>query len=136
MVKRVRAGFGATVVVISIALAGVSCGRVAMDGGPAGAAVTREALVGDWVEPAPGLEGEVQGFSLHEDGTASSINMATLLYRRWRLDNGKLVLTGESIGNRTSSLFDEAYRVHSVSTGRLELIDDQGRTQIFARPAL
>lgn len=35
-------------------------------------------LVGGWEEPVPGQPGRFQGYRLNKDGTASSINMATL----------------------------------------------------------
>ena len=37
-------------------------------------------IVGSWVEPVPGLEGQVQGIKMEEGGVASSVNMATLVY--------------------------------------------------------
>jgi hypothetical protein len=122
---------GLAVVVALIAAIGVSaCGGVRDQG-----VVSPQAgLIGDWVEPVPGMEHEVQGISLHENGTAASINMATLRYQRWRLEGDTLTLTGESIGNRTSSTFDEVYRVRSANEGRLELIDEQGQTRVFVRP--
>lgn len=137
MNKRIWLGFGlgAVAVVALIAVAGViKFNAIGNDVVLVGTAVTRADLIGDWVEPVPGMEDEVQGFSLHEDGNAASINMATLRYQRWRFDNGELILTGESIGNRTSSTFDEVYRVQSLGQGRVELIDDQGRMQVFVRP--
>lgn len=34
-------------------------------------------IVGAWVEPVPGMEGQVQGINIEEGGIASSVNMAT-----------------------------------------------------------
>lgn len=56
-------------------------------------------LEGSWVEPVPGMEEQTQGFTLNEDGTAVSINMATLQYQEWSASGDTLVLTGKSIGN-------------------------------------
>lgn len=56
-------------------------------------------LEGSWVEPVPGMEEQTQGFTLNEDGTAVSINMATLQYQEWSAGGDTLVLTGKSIGN-------------------------------------
>jgi hypothetical protein len=51
-----------------------------------------EEPIGSWLEPVPGQPGEVQGFTLHGDGTAESINTATLQHAHWRLEGHVLVL--------------------------------------------
>lgn len=56
-------------------------------------------LEGSWVEPVPSMEEQTQGFTLNEDGTAVSINMATLQYQEWSASGDTLVLTGKSTGN-------------------------------------
>lgn len=56
-------------------------------------------LEGSWVEPVPGMDEQTQGFTLNEDGTAVSINMATLQYQEWSASGDTLVLTGKSTGN-------------------------------------
>ena len=92
-----------------------------------------EAYLGDWVEPIPGMEDQVQGFSLREGGVAESIEMSTLQYRHWRVEDEALMLSGESIGNGLISDFEETYRVESVDAQRLELIDAQGRSRVYQR---
>lgn len=59
-------------------------------------------IAGSWVEPNPINAEEVQGFKLNPDGTAASINMATLEMQRWSLlDNLKqLSLQSRSVGNK------------------------------------
>ena len=79
-------------------------------------------LIGSWVQPIPGNEKETQGFTLNADGTAQSNNMFTLLYKRWNLNDSTLVLTAESIGNRTSSIFDDVYKIKMLGNGKLILI--------------
>jgi len=78
-------------------------------------------LIGSWVEPIPGNPNAIQGFTLNEDGTASSINMHTLLYQKWVLKPGKLILTAKSIGNHSSSIDDEAYTIELVGKNSLKL---------------
>jgi hypothetical protein len=78
-------------------------------------------LMGSWVQPNPINEQEVQGFSLQPDSTAQSINMATLLYKKWWMANGKLVLVAESIGNRQSSMDTTAYEIVPSSADSLVL---------------
>ena len=52
-------------------------------------------IVGAWVEPVPGMEGQVQGINIEEGGIASSVNMATLVYESWKQEGDQLVLTGK-----------------------------------------
>ena len=59
-------------------------------------------IVGSWVEPVPGLEGQVQGIKMEEGGVASSVNMATLVYESWKQEGTKLILTGKSIKRLTA----------------------------------
>ena len=89
-----------------------------------GSAITSEdkaLFIGSWVEPIPGNEDAVQGFSLYEDGTASSINMNTLLYQKWALKEGQLILTAKSIGNHSSSVDDETYTIELIGKNSLKL---------------
>ena len=53
-------------------------------------------IEGAWVEPVPGMENMQQGFVLEPDGTASSINMATLQYESWKKEGDVLILAGKS----------------------------------------
>lgn len=78
-------------------------------------------LLGSWIEPIPGNKKEFQGFTLNSDGTAKSINMATLQYQKWQYKDGKLILTSKSIGNKTSSVGEEVYTVISVNENYLFL---------------
>ncbi len=68
--------------------------------------LNKENLVGIWVQPVPGMA-LVQGIELKEDGSARSVNMATLKYESWELDGRSIVLRGTSIGNGTSSTFSD-----------------------------
>lgn len=56
----------------------------------------RVSLSGSRTEPAPGLAPAQQGFLLKSDGRASSINMATLQYQKWRQEGNKLILSGKA----------------------------------------
>lgn len=78
-------------------------------------------LLGSWIEPVPGDINEVQGFTLKSDGSASSINMATLLYQNWEIKDDKLILTAKSIGNKTSSIEKETYKIISINKSYLYL---------------
>ena len=76
-------------------------------------------LEGSWVEPVPGMEEQTQGFTLNEDGTAVSINMATLQYQEWSASGDTLVLTGKSIGNGQTIDVADTLLIVSVSADSL-----------------
>ena len=88
-------------------------------------------LLGPWL-----LDGQDWGFTLYSDGTASSINAATLIYHNWRIKSDRLCLTIRSIGNHTESVDEECrkYRI-AGEKGRAELIIGKGTSQeIYRRP--
>lgn len=76
---------------------------------------------GRWTAPVPGMEGQEQGFELKKDGTAESINTATLQYRTWERQDSKLILTGESIGNHATIPFSDTLTIVSLDNGKLAL---------------
>lgn len=88
-------------------------------------------IVGEWIQPVPGMEGQFQGINIKEGGDASSINMHTLVYQSWRHNGDKLTLKGESIGNGQTIQFDEVYEVEKLS-GRT-LILKNGEEEIRFR---
>jgi len=80
-------------------------------------------FIGSWIQPNPINEKEVQGFILNTDGTAQSINMATLKYKKWWINSDKLVLVLESIGNRVSTIDTIKYDVIVINDKELKLKD-------------
>ena len=80
-------------------------------------------LIGSWVEPNPINEKEMQGIKINTDGTAESINMATLLYKKWWKDADKLFLVSESIGNGSSSIDTTKYEIVKLNEKEIELKD-------------
>lgn len=82
-------------------------------------------LLGTWVKPVQGNKSEVQGFTLKKDGSASSINMVELLYQNWEVKDDKLVLTVKSIGNKTSSIDKEIYKIIAINKSYLYLKKDK-----------
>ncbi len=78
-------------------------------------------LIGSWVEPNPINKNEVQGFKIKEDGNMESINMATLLYKKWWEEQGKLYLVSESIGNGSTSFDTTIFEIISLSERKLEI---------------
>lgn len=94
--------------------------------------ITPISIVGSWIEPIPGMEG-VQGFKLAPDGVATSINMATLLYNSWTLDNGTLYLSGQSIGNGQTIDVNDVWTVETLSADSLILKGEALATLRYAR---
>lgn len=82
---------------------------------------TEALLVGDWVEPNPIDEGNVQGIKLLEDGKAKSINMATLIYSKWWINDGQLVLVAQSLGNRVVGTDSMAFDIVKIDRDSLIL---------------
>lgn len=80
-------------------------------------------IQGSWLEPNPINAQEVQGFKLNQDGTASSINMATLVMKSWNLNNKQLILQGQSIGNKQT--FDVADTLNVVKLNADSLVLSQ-----------
>lgn len=78
-------------------------------------------IQGSWVEPNPINAEEVQGFKLDDDGTASSINMATLLFKNWNLEDKTLILGYESIGNRQTIAGNDTLNVVKLDADSLVL---------------
>ncbi len=89
-------------------------------------------ILGNWVEPIPGMPGKTQGISLQEGGKAASINMATLVYTQWDKQADKLVLTGKSIGNGQEIDFTSEWKIEKLTNDEL-LLSSDGRTLHYTR---
>lgn len=87
-------------------------------------------LVGSWL-----IEGENWGFTLYDDGTADSINSATLSYQRWNIKNGDICLTSRSIGNHTQSVSTECsnYKITGSDSKTRLSIDNGDYKLIYQR---
>lgn len=80
-----------------------------------------EQLTGVWIQPIPGQPGKIQGMELKSDGTASSVNMHTLLYESWTRKGDNLILKGKSIGNRQTINFIDTLTIEKLSADSLIL---------------
>jgi hypothetical protein len=78
-------------------------------------------LMGSWVEKTPDDEKIYQGFTLHSDGSASSINTDILLYKKWKVQGDTITLLVESRGLGVESQDIETYAFEHVSKNRLLL---------------
>lgn len=69
--------------------------------------------IGDWTMADPIAKDKVMGVSLQVNGVASSINMATLVYKSWELSGEKdmIILKGESIGTGETFNFTDTAKI-------------------------
>ena len=75
-------------------------------------------IEGEWVEPIPGMETQMQGV---KGGKASSINMATLQYEKWEKKGNMLILSGKSIGNHETISFTDTLTIEELTENKLTL---------------
>ena len=79
-------------------------------------------VVGDWVETVEvGDKAITQGVELKADGSAKSINMATLVYEAWIQEGDELTLMGKSVGNNQTIDFKEPYKIMKCDADSLVL---------------
>jgi len=78
-------------------------------------------LMGSWVEKTPDEKKIYQGFTLHSDGSASSINTDALLYKKWEIKGDRITLLVESRGLGIESQDIETYAFEQVSKDKLLL---------------
>lgn len=99
-----------------------------------GACGPNDNLAGDWVQPVPGMEEQIQGIRIEKDGKAQSINMHTLVYEKWERQGDSLILSGKSIGNGQTLEFADKMTIKELTLERLVLESVDGM-QIYRRPA-
>lgn len=80
-------------------------------------ACNNASIEGSWV----GMSGMQQGFVLDGDGSASSINMATLKYEAWKKVGNRLLLSGTSIGNHQNISFTDTLTIEKLTQDSLTL---------------
>lgn len=84
-------------------------------------------IQGMWVEPNPIDPASVQGVKLNQDGTAESINMATLVFKNWNLvAPGTLILNVESMGNGQTIAAADTMTIDKLDADSLVLADRAG----------
>ncbi|MGN7822341.1 lipocalin family protein [Chitinophaga varians] len=78
-------------------------------------------LIGKWIQPVAGLDKEMQGFQLRRNGTAKSINMYTLVYEKWALNNDTLFLWSHSEGVKDTAAVIDTTIIRELSDTSLVL---------------
>ena len=90
-------------------------------------------IIGSWIMPIDGQPGKMQGIRLDEDGEASSINMATLVYKYWEQQGDELYLTVKSIGNGVAIEGIDTLKIEKLTTDSLVLNSNYGYTLRYAK---
>lgn len=82
-------------------------------------------VTGEWSKPVEGQPGITDGMILNEDGSVTTINMATITYKRWMKEGNNLTLTGLSEGNGNRSNFTLTFKIKELTPDRMVLqLDD------------
>ncbi|SHJ68336.1 Lipocalin-like [Arenibacter nanhaiticus] len=85
--------------------------------------IDKELLVGPWKDQSE----FALHFTLFKDGSASSDNMKTFLYRTWEVQGNQITFTVESIGNGTSFIDNETYVIDKLTKDSLILKNGEYR---------
>ncbi len=74
--------------------------------------------VGTWIQPTGGTE-EI-GFTLNNDGTASSLNMGFVEFEKWEKKGDLLILKGKNIGSMKRD-FSDTMKIENISKTEMTL---------------
>ncbi|MBB5639098.1 hypothetical protein HDE68_005036 [Pedobacter cryoconitis] len=80
-----------------------------------------ERIIGKWVQPIPGQEPSKQGIQLNSDGSASSINIHTLIYEKWKLKGDTLLLSNHTEGVKTTGSYVDTTLIKDLTDSTLVL---------------
>lgn len=94
---------------------------------------TSDSIIGSWVMPIEGQPGKIQGIKIEEGGNASSINMATLVYKHWEQQGDDLYLTVKSIGNGIEIEGVDTLKIEKLTADSLVLNSNYGYMLRYVR---
>jgi hypothetical protein len=94
--------------------------------------VTLENLVGGWVIPISQEPG-MQGVQFNRDGSATTINMHTLVYDKWKLKNDTIFLWSVSTGVKEMGIYIDTLVVQRLTDSVLNVIDATGMRMKYTR---
>ncbi|WP_212004699.1 lipocalin family protein [Chitinophaga sp. HK235] len=97
------------------------------------ALVNKEKLAGKWTQPIPGQEPAVQGIEIKADGSASSINMHTLIYEKWQLNGDTLLLWNHTTGVKESGAGVDTAVITTLTDSTLTLTSSNGSHSNYTR---
>jgi len=84
-------------------------------------------ITGNWVTEMPGQPQHKYGFSLKDDGNASSINLKNLNYEKWEKQGDLLILKGSKPDGKQLSEVTETLKIISVADSILILEKPDGK---------
>lgn len=90
-------------------------------------------ITGSWVTEMTDQPQHKHGFSLKDQGTASSINLSEKDYYKWEKQGDRLILFGKNISNEHSSEFTDTLKIISVSDSTLVLETSGGRKTTYTK---
>lgn len=91
-------------------------------------------MLGKWVRPSPSNPSQMEGFVLKKHGKASSVNLGTLKYEKWRVTEGTLILNGKDSGAGFAVDVQDMYVIQSVNDLFLVLLPlGESQTISFTR---
>lgn len=93
----------------------------------------KQSFTGNWIEVMPANLPFIQGVTLHADGSATSINMATLQYEKWKTEDKAIILWGKSIGNGQTINFADTLSVIKHTSDSLVLGKSAGYQITYTR---
>lgn len=94
-----------------------------------------QSFVGNWIDITPETAQFKQGFTLNNDGSAKSINMATLVYDSWQIYDNSLILNGQSLGNGQTITFADTLSISKITKDSLILKSSYGYIMKYTREA-
>lgn len=94
--------------------------------------INKSVLLGNWIMPNP-IDGSSDiGISLLKGGTAESINQSSIVYKSWRLFNGKMQITAtRNDGIDMEEVF--VYTIKQLTNNTLILVDEEDDVQEYNR---
>jgi hypothetical protein len=92
-------------------------------------------ISGNWVTEMPGQPQHKYGFSLKDDGNASSINLKNLTYEKWEKQGDLLILKGSNPESKQASEIADTFKIISVEDSTLILEKPEGKRIKYVKTA-
>ncbi|MBS0027684.1 lipocalin family protein [Chitinophaga sp. 22321] len=93
--------------------------------------VTKDMMIGRWLQPIPGEQNHQQGFQLNEDNTCLSLNIHTLIYDNWAFSADTLFLWSHSEGVKNSVKSIDTLLIKTISETTLKLSPENASSGYF-----
>ncbi|WP_221390733.1 lipocalin family protein [Dyadobacter sp. NIV53] len=90
-------------------------------------------ISGSWVTEMDEQPQHKSGFTLKDEGTASSINLNDKDYQKWEKQGNRLILFGKIISNEHNLNFTDTLKIISVSDSTMVLEKSQGEKITYTK---